>query len=216
MVNSMLSQLYVIPQPNATGAGSPSNSGALFDVIKHIGETLPAEQLKPIVLTLMQSPAVQQLIPQLMQSFFGDNMRSSKLDESSNHAAASVDIAPTIPILPILSSVATSTLSCDTKDVSIEAVTETSSVSTSTISPSLTSVSTSTPLSGVGMVDATTQHETSSESTTPIGQFAGSKFGNILQQLTELGFTDTGKNIATLVKHSGNIENTIDELVGNQ
>jgi len=238
IVDTILSQLYAKPNITSTAPmlAPDSNSNALFGVITNIVQSLPAEQLTPVLLSLMQSSGIQQLVPQLMASFLSGSIPvAGKLGVYSPVASPSADA-----VIPVPSSSSTEpSLLRDTKDASTEAVAEMSSVYTSTISPSLTSVATSTPTSG--MVDATTQHEIdlvhesatiertwtnenratneialANENTVYLGPFAGSKFGSILQQLTELGFSNAENNISILVKHSGDIEKTIDELVSKQ
>jgi len=41
----------------------------------------------------------------------------------------------------------------------------------------------------------------------------GTRFGMLLQQLAELGFADKEKCVHVLVKHGGNMEETVDELL---
>jgi len=41
----------------------------------------------------------------------------------------------------------------------------------------------------------------------------GTRFGKLLEQLAELGFTDKDSCVRVLVKHGGNMEETVDELL---
>jgi len=262
MISSMLSNLYnnnninsstqqiLFPQMvNSILRGSPHNNNnndtntntniGNFDVVSamsNIAKNLPAEQVTPIILSLMQSPVMQQMVSQLCSSFLAAQQPAAKTAPEVAHTGTSPE--PNLPPTTTTTSTATSPIlsatsksssgpsasvpAIHTKDVAIEVKIETASACTSTTSPSYASVGTSTSSTSAKMVDATTETPSIAPSKSPliksvaIDPFSGSKFGAILHQLKELGFDDTEKNIAILAKHSGDLDKAIDDLVLDQ
>jgi len=233
IVNSVLTNMQSVGAASANSAAGLQQD-PLPNLIRNIASALPAEQITPIVTNLMQSPAIQQMIPQLLSAFFGVPQQQQKTETASVHTS-------TVPTA--VSSVSTSTPSGEIGmvDASTETAYAVSDRSTNTTVSTTSHVKITATINNNGSVDSdlenvedkltpkddglveqppadcvTNEQTVDSTPTTPVVSFAGSKFGALLLQLQELGFTDNEKNVAVLVKHGGDFDKSIDELVADQ